>query len=732
MVETFNEYLTRVSSERDARTAAAAQLVIGSVEDQPDQLAGDLNLANDFAKVTGGIVPPTPMVKEYRNEFQKKIEQARNSTILTKSPKLSEWLRDPENAAIARDDLENLSWFEGFNRGAINTLRRSGERISQGANQYMLNQAAGRDQDRQMTFGQILESERRPAVVGPDGKAITTLPLGPTELFGAMGRYIDARYADLIGTDDEASAREYATAIQGNIDALKAIPKSQIATQFEGEAMVDGATLGQSLQNFGSAILSNPLGAMSWALETAGESLPQLSAAAVTSVATRNPAAGVAVMGGTSYATERYVSVADFLSDKGIDLGNANDVGRILSDPMLLKEANDKGVIRGAVIGAFDMFSAGVAGKVLANNPLVEAVAQSVQQALNGSLGEYFARLSTGQEIDWNEIVAEGIAEIATAPVDMGIAGRKLVEIKRKARQAEVTARQVQEISAQSAVSKLRARMPDRFRQFLETASAGSDVENVFVPAEDFVQYFQGAGIDPFTLVDQFEGVTRDDLEVALAGGGDLRIPTATYAAKIAGTEADPFFMENMRFDPNEFTAREAVEFNERADEALQEAWDAAEAVRLEREELRSMEDQIYDSVVSRLRVAGRSTDVATNEAQLYAAFYRTMAERAGMSTGEFMARYRGVKIADGHAFLGAEFDPEHLGKLPNSGNLTKLKFLLGEDQVEDVAKYHKGSPTDIFDFYLSLPLRPSVPTAVQHHTIRVDNPHFVGKVICK
>ena len=636
MAETFNEYLSRVSSERDARTAAAAQLVIGSVEDEPDALAGDLNLANDFAKITGNPVPPVPLVKEYRNVFQQKIEEAKNATVLSRSPKLSDWLRDPENAAVARDDLENLSWFEGLG----NALRRAGQGISQSANQYMLNQAAGRFQDRSMSFGQILESERRPTIMGPDGKALGMLPLGPVELFGAMGRYIDARYAEMIGTDDEASAREYAAAVKANIDATKALPKSDAGARSESRMFVDGASPGQTISNIGREIVTSPMDFLAWMTETLTETTPQLVAGAATTAVTRNPNLGVSVSVGSTFGIERYTSPADFLAEKGIDLGNANDVGRLLSEPQLLKEANERGIIRGAVISAFDFLSMGLAGKVLANNPLVEAVAQSVQQSVNGSLGEYFARLGSGQEIDWNEIIAEGLAEIATAPVDMGIAGRKLVDLKRKARDAEVTARKAVEISTQANASKLRARLPDRFRQFLEGATAGTDIENVFIPAEDFVQYFQGAGIDPFALASELDGVTSDDLETALAGGGDLKIPTATYAAKIAGTDADPFFMENMRFDPDEFTAREAAEFNARAEDVMQEAWEAAEAVRMEREELRSMEDQIYDSVVSRLRVAGRATDVATNEAALYAAFYRTMAERAGMSTGEFMARY--------------------------------------------------------------------------------------------
>ncbi|RWF70089.1 MAG: hypothetical protein EOQ34_19915, partial [Mesorhizobium sp.] len=88
----------------------------------------------------------------------------------------------------------------------------------------------------------------------------------------------------------------------------------------------------------------------------------------------------MAAIGAGSYTTERLTSVADFLHDKGIDLSKSEDVGRILSDPSILKEANDKGITRGLIVGAFDALSAGLGGRVLVHNPLVEAVAQSAQQ----------------------------------------------------------------------------------------------------------------------------------------------------------------------------------------------------------------------------------------------------------------------------------------------------------------------------------------------------------------
>lgn len=633
-MDTIAEY-SAWKAKRQQNGVGAAQVVLGSVNAKPDEVAGDMNLASEFGKVTGNPVPPLPLVQENRGILQGIIEREKNKTVLSRSPVLTEWLRNPENAAVARDDLENLSWFEGFAGGAANSLSRAGSRIALGANQYMLNQTAGRYADRRMSFGQILESETE-AIPGTDAKLL----LGPGDVLSAFGRWIDARYADVIGTDDTEAARGYAAGVQANIDRLRSTPKSQIATAFQDAAMVDGSTLGQTLKNVGDAVLSNPVGALSWALETAGESAPQLAAAVAAAAATRSPAVGVGVIGAGSYATERFTSVPDFLAEKGIDLNKAGDVNRVLSDPTILQDANDRGVIRGLIVGAFDMFSAGLGGRVLSHNPVVEAIAQSVQQAVSGALGEYSARVASGQTIDWNEIVAEGLAEIATTPVDMSIGGRKLLADRRRARTAEATATQLGEVASAAKASRTRERMPDVFRQYVERALAAGPASQMFVPSNEFVGYFQGIGVDPYALVDELDGVTRDDLDVALVGGGDLAIPTATYAAKIAGSEHDRFFAENAKFDPLEMSAREATEFNERAQEALDEAWEAAEAVRMEQEELRSFEQQIYDDMVSRLRSAGRSTDVATTEATLYPAFYRTMAERSGMTVDEFMRAY--------------------------------------------------------------------------------------------
>lgn len=137
---TVADYETWKAKQQQS-AVGAAQVVLGNVDAKPDELAGDINLANDFAKTTGAPVPPLPLVKDNRSAFQAEIERKRSSTILAKSPRLTEWLRDPENAGVSRDDLQSLSWFEGFSRGLGATLQRSGLRMAQMGNQFMFEQA---------------------------------------------------------------------------------------------------------------------------------------------------------------------------------------------------------------------------------------------------------------------------------------------------------------------------------------------------------------------------------------------------------------------------------------------------------------------------------------------------------------------------------------------------------------------------------------------------------------
>jgi len=642
-MDTIADY-TAWKAKQQQNGVEAASTVLSAVEGSPDEVAGDLNLASEFGKVTGNPVPPAPMVSEYRPVFQQAIEREKNRTILADAPRLTEWLRNPENAAVARDDLQGLSWWETAIGAGQNAFSRGVRRTPQSYNQFLANSAAERAQDQMRGFSDILADQT--AIRGADGGVIAWKPIAnPVDLLNAGTRFLTSRLATLTGTDEKQAAAYYQQQVGLINKRIGEIPLSPAGS--EGRDYWNEAAKTGDLNSFLRVIAQHPGPFMAFVGETAAESLPSMAAAIGVGVATRSPAAGATFMGVNSAMTEKGSAPADFFREKGIDISTAEGAAKAVSDPALMREAIKRGDARGLVVGLMDGLSGGVAGKMLVQSNVGNMVLQSITQAMMGAAGEAGGQIAAGQPISLGDILMEGFAEFASAPVEVaGMGGGRVMEAARKAKEAGDRRALFEALSGQAQSSVLRNRMPDKFRQFVEAATANGPVENVYVPADQFVQYFQGIGVDPYALVDELEGVSRDDLDAAIAGGGDLQIPTATYAARIAGSEHDAFLMDNMRFDPDQFTAIEAVEFNARAQEALQEAHDLAEQVRQDQERLRSFEQEIYDTMVSRLRAAGRSTDVATTEAMLYPAFYRVMAERSGLTTEEFMQRYPLPQVA--------------------------------------------------------------------------------------
>lgn len=641
-MNTFADY-EAWKAKRQSAGVGAASVVIGAQEQSPDQLAGDMNLASEFGKVTGNPVPPVPMVGEYRSVFQAAIEKKRAETILSSSPRLTEWLRNPENAGVARDDLEGLSWWETGLGATWNATKRGAMRSGpQAYNQYQANVYAERAQDAGRSFGEILRDERTP-ILNAEGKEVDRVWAGPSDLLGAGYRYAASRLTNLWGQTAEQNAAQYQARAGQIANRIAQIPMSPGGEAGKARFMEAAKAEGwqAQLSAIGKAFTEAPGEMTSFLLQTAAESLPSIAAAAGVGVATRSPGAAAAVMGSTSFAAEYGSAPVEFFKEKGIDVSTPEGAMSVIRNPEIMREAEQRGITRGVIIGALDGLSGGIAGAKLAESALGNMVLQSITQAVLGAGGEAGAQVAAGQNFNLAEVVLEGLAEFVTAPVEVGsMAVSRVREVQAKARDAEARVGLFQELSGQAVASKLRARMPDRFRQFIEQATANGPVENVFVPAQEFVSYFQSVGVDPYELLGELDGVSRDDLDAALAGGGDLKIPTATYAAKIAGSEHDAFLMQNMRFDPMDMTAREAAEFNDRVDEVMAEMWAEAEDVRLEDEKWRAVEAKIYDDMVSRLRMAGRSTEVATTEAMIYPAFYRVMAERSGLSTEEFLERY--------------------------------------------------------------------------------------------
>ncbi len=88
-MDTISSYEAWKAWRQQAGAAAAGIVLDGVAIHSPDEAAGDMQLAEDYAKVTGWRAPSLSFIQENRSVFQRAIERRRNSTFLSASPILS-------------------------------------------------------------------------------------------------------------------------------------------------------------------------------------------------------------------------------------------------------------------------------------------------------------------------------------------------------------------------------------------------------------------------------------------------------------------------------------------------------------------------------------------------------------------------------------------------------------------------------------------------------------------
>lgn len=623
----FERHIEKVK-HREARQRST-QLILGTGE--PEKTAEGVQIGKEL-NVPAQSVMGAPKL------FKDMADTKRASTAIAAAPNMAQWLGDPINGAIAKDDLDNLTWFEREMGPGARAIGRGTRRAAASPNTAAAMLQGDQAADIGRTYDEIYAEELAKFPGSESNPRIMADARRAADLrFDRVNGLGEAERRQLIerGANNLASANRM-------IEIAQDIPMSGTATAFRDGTLANSEN---TIMGTLGAFLDDPIGGAAFIAETAAETLPILAGAAGVTLTTRSPATGVATMSTGSFLLENSTAAIEFLNSKGIalDIGEPEVAALILQDRELMAEAQELGVTRGLIIALFDAVSGGVAGQQLANSPAGDVVAQGLAQVLLGGGGEAAAQQATTGEIDAREVVIEGLAELATAPVEVaGVGGRGLIrDIGRYARSGE-TAQLIDQIDAMSDQSKVRERSADKFQAALEAARL--DDNALHVPAEDMTEYFQSRGVDLDDETLQAWGIEPSDYAEKLASGGDLSIPIEKYAAQISGTEDAAWFRNHAVFNVDEMSVAEAEDFNSRVRDIFDEEFDLArEAAETERD-LRAADVQIYDQIFSDLRAAGRSPDVADNEARVWASFWRTMGERYG-EDALALARSMGVRI---------------------------------------------------------------------------------------
>jgi len=167
-----------------------------------------------------------------------------------------------------------------------------------------------------------------------------------------------------------------------------------------------------------------------------------------------------------------------------------------------------------------------------------------------------------------------------------------------------------------STESKTLQRLPDSFRSLVAQIKQGGPIENVYIPAEKWQEYWQSANVDPIAAAaDMMEDGDKQFAE-ALAVGGDMVIPIESYAANLAATDHHVPLTDHMRLSPGESTAFESAEWEKTAEDEKQQIIDALTANATER----PSHLKVYDDIMGQLQGIGYDRATAQQYATLASA----------------------------------------------------------------------------------------------------------------
>lgn len=193
--------------------------------------------------------------------------------------------------------------------------------------------------------------------------------------------------------------------------------------------------------------------------------------------------------------------------------------------------------------------------------------------------------------------------------------------------------------------SDLLKAVPEKYREFVQKATEDGGIQNVFIPADKFVTYFQGVSLDPALVATELHATNYAE---ATHTGSDVMIPMEDFATMIAGTDHYAGLADDLRLHQGDMTARELQleEANrEESDKLLQQQIEQLIAEGEKAHGLNAAIDTITTDVEGQLIASGVERSAAKTQAQLMRGI-AVMAERAfpGQdpveSAGKLWAKY--------------------------------------------------------------------------------------------
>lgn len=195
--------------------------------------------------------------------------------------------------------------------------------------------------------------------------------------------------------------------------------------------------------------------------------------------------------------------------------------------------------------------------------------------------------------------------------------------------------------------SQMLATMPEGLQNIVAGITKNGDVETLYQDVQAWNDHWGAQNIDPRAKYIELTGDAAAYDQAAQAGH-DLPIPTAAYAVHIAPTDDAKAINRDLRLGPDQPTVREleqiAAQLDQQARQAEQQAQAEAGATGDASATSGNTSGGVRQDVYNQLLATGASAEAASQQADLWEAFFGAMAERTGADPSELYNRY-GVRI---------------------------------------------------------------------------------------
>jgi hypothetical protein len=276
-------------------------------------------------------------------------------------------------------------------------------------------------------------------------------------------------------------AADYATTAQEkSMAAQENYPMSE-----KGEAKASEILGAESFGEGFKAAISDPLATLSGVAQVAGEQLPTIAAA----TALRNPTLGIGTIAGSGYLQNRYGQLVPEANAEGYNLLDKSDALSAVKDRDFMERQQQRGEVKGAIIGAVDLVTAGLASKTPLNK--IGLAKNTGVQVVGGGGGEALAEYVDTGTVNPGEIIIEGLAEGVSAPLD--VAALQLNSSKNSESKLQI------ELNAEDLALAQEAKVEQQAQAQLDADAlvvknrSLREAAKVFTPKEQFVKARQAA-----------------------------------------------------------------------------------------------------------------------------------------------------------------------------------------------------------------------------------------------